>query len=156
MGTRADFYVGRGKDAEWVGSIAFDGYPSGIVPDSEETESVLGMTRHKEEPWPEGGHIFDSSTEEEFRARLERFYLYRTDVTRPAMGWPWPWKTSHTTDYAYAFDAGRVWCSGGTGWFDPREEEPEEGGGRVDFPDMSERANVTLGQRSGMIVLGGP
>jgi hypothetical protein len=29
MGTRADFYVGRGKDAEWLGSVAFDGYPSG-------------------------------------------------------------------------------------------------------------------------------
>lgn len=30
MGTRADFYVGRGESAEWLGSIAWDGYPSGI------------------------------------------------------------------------------------------------------------------------------
>jgi hypothetical protein len=30
MGTRADFYVGRGGQAEWLGSIAWDGYPSGI------------------------------------------------------------------------------------------------------------------------------
>jgi len=29
MGTRADFYVGRGEQAEWLGSIAWDGYPSG-------------------------------------------------------------------------------------------------------------------------------
>ena len=27
MGTRADFYVGRGEKAEWVGSIAMDGVP---------------------------------------------------------------------------------------------------------------------------------
>ena len=27
MGTRADFYVGRGDAAEWIGSIAYDGYP---------------------------------------------------------------------------------------------------------------------------------
>jgi len=26
MGTRADFYVGMGKDAEWLGSVAWDGY----------------------------------------------------------------------------------------------------------------------------------
>lgn len=29
MGTRADFYVGRGVDAQWLGSIAYDGYPDG-------------------------------------------------------------------------------------------------------------------------------
>jgi hypothetical protein len=26
MGTRGDFYVGRGKDAEWIGSIAYDAF----------------------------------------------------------------------------------------------------------------------------------
>lgn len=26
MGTRADFYIGRGPDAEWLGSVAWDGY----------------------------------------------------------------------------------------------------------------------------------
>lgn len=31
MGTIADFYVGRGPKAEWIGSIAWDGYPDGIV-----------------------------------------------------------------------------------------------------------------------------
>jgi hypothetical protein len=30
MGTRADFYVGKGKKSEWIGSIAWDGYPQGI------------------------------------------------------------------------------------------------------------------------------
>ena len=30
MGTRADFYVGRGENAEWLGSIAWDGYPERI------------------------------------------------------------------------------------------------------------------------------
>jgi hypothetical protein len=29
MGTRADFYIGRGKRALWLGSVAFDGYPAG-------------------------------------------------------------------------------------------------------------------------------
>lgn len=30
MGTRADFYVGKGPNAEWLGSTAMDGYPEGI------------------------------------------------------------------------------------------------------------------------------
>ena len=30
MGTRADFYIGKGTDAEWLGSIAWNGYPDGI------------------------------------------------------------------------------------------------------------------------------
>ena len=31
MGTRADLYIGRGTDAEWIGSVAWDGYPSGLA-----------------------------------------------------------------------------------------------------------------------------
>lgn len=30
MGTRADFYVGRDQGANWIGSIAWDGYTNGI------------------------------------------------------------------------------------------------------------------------------
>lgn len=30
MGTRADFYVGTGANAEWLGSIAYDGHPDTI------------------------------------------------------------------------------------------------------------------------------
>jgi hypothetical protein len=30
MGTRADFYIGCGRDSEWIGSIAWDGYPDGL------------------------------------------------------------------------------------------------------------------------------
>lgn len=30
MSTRADFYVGRGAEAEWIGSISWDGYPDGV------------------------------------------------------------------------------------------------------------------------------
>ncbi len=29
MGTRADFYTGRGQTAQWLGSIAWGGYPVG-------------------------------------------------------------------------------------------------------------------------------
>lgn len=162
MGTRADFYVGRGQDAEWIGSIAWDGYPDGITPKEAETEpSYGGRLRHKDGTWPEGAHLFDATTEEEYRVRVERFFQYRDDVTRPADGWPWPWGDSNTTDYAYAFD-GTVWgtCFG-NGWWpahaEPNDEADDEAAHRqpVTFPDMSARKAVTYGPRSGLIVLGG-
>lgn len=135
MGTRADFYVGRGKSAEWIGSIAWDGYPEGI-------------------PQP----LLMTKTEEVFRGLVTDFFKGREDATLPEMGWPWPWENSHLTDFAYAFDGDKVWasCFGG-GWFDPllpREDEPD-GKAKVEFPDMTERQRTTLGKRSGLIILGG-
>lgn len=141
MGTRADFYVGRGADAEWLGSIAWDGYPSGL-----EREGLLNAT-----------------TDEQYRAAVAAELDARDDATTPEMGWPWPWDDSNTTDYAYAFDGGKVHgsCFGGN-WFDAAEardsdgeEREEDGGEPAVFPNMKDRKNVTFGARSGTIIVGG-
>jgi hypothetical protein len=148
MGTRADFYVGRGKDAEWLGSIAMDGYPSGL---SDEDSMQKRAPRSRQ--------LLASTTEQGWRDEVAAFLARREDATRPADGWPWPWDNSGTTDYAYAFDAGKVWgsCFGGE-WFDPLLPEPEDDPteAKVPFPDMSSRKAVTLGPRSGLIVVRGP
>lgn len=133
MGTRADFYVGRGENAEWLGSIGWDGYPSGI------DTTVLAAE--------------DADT---FRASVEEF-LRGHDGIFPREGWPWPWDTSHMTDYAYAFDGGKVYASCfGSAWFDaklePEERTKEKG---AVFPDMSKRKNVQMGPRSGAIIVSG-
>ena len=136
MGTRADFYVGRGAVAEWIGSIAWDGYPKGI--DAE---------------------ILASTEVEQYRGNVTDM-LARADATLPEQGWPWPWEDSRTTDYAYAFDDGQVWASRfGGAWFDPREAEPGDDddtdyGPSAVFPDMSSRQATTFGRRSGLIVFG--
>lgn len=135
MGTRADFYVGRGEGAEWLGSIAWDGYPDGI-----------------------DKAVKQANTEARYRAAVSAFLGPRKDATLPAHGWPWPWETSHTTDYAYAFDDGRVYGSCfGHKWFNAKRPESEEHGDDkpTAFPDMKARMNVTLGQRSGVIVIRG-
>ena len=136
MGTRADFYIGRGNDAEWLGSIAWDGYPRGIA------ESVI-----------------ESTNADEFTSSVKAFLNGRDDATTPEMGWPWPWETSNTTDFAYAFDGDRVHasCFGGN-WFDPRQDDGDgeriDGGEEAIFPDMSSRKNVALGgERSGVIIV---
>lgn len=132
MGTRADFYVGRGEQAEWLGSYPWDGYPQGIEP-----------------------ALLDATTEESFRAAVAEM-LTDEDATRPEHGWPWPWNNSATTDYAYAFDDGKVWASCfGSSWFDPKTEPEDDELERKSavFPDMSARKNATLGPRSGLIVM---
>lgn len=134
MGTRADFYVGRGKSAEWIGSTAWDGYPDGF----------------SDTP------IFGSKTEEEFRANVAAEIGGREDGTKPEMGWPWPWDNSHTTDYSYAFDDGKVWATNwGYRWFDPNEPEPDDINDEAklsEFPDMTDRKKLTMGKRSGVMV----
>ena len=135
MGTRADFYVGRGPDAEWLGSIAFDGYPEG---GSVSRRLVL------------------STTEEDYRRRVSWLLSSKDHATTPDMGWPWPWDDSRVTDYAYAFDGGRVWAHGSE-WFDARKAEPDNDNPVAGvFPDMSARAAVTLGPRSGILIVGVP
>ena len=136
MGTRADFYIGRGEHATWLGSRAWDGYPEGIP------ESVL-----------------KANDVDQYIEAVEAMASERNDWTTPDMGWPWPWDDSATTDYAYAFDGGKVHssCFGG-GWFDPTVEYDADDEERISkdkatFPDMSERKNVAFGRRSGVILI---
>jgi len=49
------------------------------------------------------------------------------DGIRPEQGWRWTWPTSHLTDYAYAFDGGKVDASAGSShWFDPLDRPSED------------------------------
>jgi hypothetical protein len=139
MGTRADFYVGRGPKADWLGSIAWDGYPRAIPATIRRCKSVS-----------------------EYRAAVSKFLDNRDDATFPKDGWPWPWEDSNTTDYAYAFDAGKVWYTGFGKWecaypYRPKNEPDDYDfmRDRFDFPNMKDKQNVALGKRSGLIVVFG-
>src|ERR1041384_2735098 len=83
MGTRADFYVGTGPQAEWLGSVAYDGSPHGAP-----------------------ATVIKKRSETTYRAAvLELLDNPGSDFlpTRPEEGWPWPWEDSRTTDYAYTW-----------------------------------------------------
>ena len=133
MGTRADFYVGRGKDAEWIGSIAWDGYPEGI------DTSVLA-----------------AQDEQRFREAVTLMLSEDKSGMTPKMGWPWPWDDSGMTDYAYMFDGDVLWvsCFGSEAClicdYDPDKEDVPES---EVFPDMSAKSKLTMGPRSGLIVV---
>lgn len=151
MGTRADFYVGRGREAEWLGSIAWDGH--------------------------EVGRIREATSEGNFRTFVAAFLAERDDATLPEAGWPWPWNDSGTTDCVYAWDgpmgSHSVWTVQGypeqewvsyaasEAWQEStRGKEPDEwsdgptaDGGQCVFPDMSARKNVRRDRGSGLIVI---
>jgi hypothetical protein len=134
MGTRADFYVGRGENAEWLGSIAWDGY------------SIAG-------------YIKAAKTEDIYRKAVTQFLSEREDATLPKDGWPWPWEDSCTTDYAYAFDKDKTYTAiFGHKWFPSQEKEPEyddNSGKECKFPNMKDRQKVALGKRSGVMIISG-
>lgn len=96
MGTRADLYVGEGDEAEWLGSVLYDGYPSGI-----------------------DNRVYDASTEAEYRNAVSIFLTSRrADTILPLEGWPGSVKTSADVHYAYSFMDGQVWASHfGRRWF---------------------------------------
>lgn len=146
MGTRADFYVGIGPDAEWIGSQAMDGYISAIP-----------------------GRVIDANDEDDFREQVAAHLSSLSHATWPKDGWPWPWVTSATTDCSYWFHAGVVFSEIGGyliratvdrdgGLTDDERDEPETipGAIRASFPDMTDKQNVTFGHRSGMLTFAGP
>lgn len=144
MGTRADFYLGKGRDAEWLGSIAWDG---------DEIDN----------------QIREAASPEAYRHAVESFLKTRDDATFPKDGWPWPWADSGTTDCSYWFFDDQMWSALGrpdryVPWLEERRvdksddaavERMMEGRELIEFPDMSARKRVTFGKRSGLIVLGG-
>jgi len=146
MGTRADFYIRKEGSMEYLGSIGWDGYPSGVI---EYGEKMLKAT-----------------TEKEFRDELNAFFLKRNDVSVPGLhGWPWPWEDSCTTDYSYVFEGNKVMVSNwGYPLFDPLfdplieqkdEDESEDEERKLEnfWPDMSPYKRVRMDKGSGLIVL---
>lgn len=143
MGTRADFYRELDGKLDWLGSIAWDGYPSGL-PD-----------------------LIGANSEADYLSRVAEL-SERDDWTSPETGWPWPWKTSKTTDCAYVYreECDRVLLSWfGCPWLDARayEEMTEEEGetaraeavyGTPEFQNMEGCSAPAGSERSGVILVG--
>jgi hypothetical protein len=112
--------LGRGKDAEWLGSITNNGFPDRLPP-----------------------MIMNAATEQEYRAGVRSLLELRADSHKPVDGWPWPWDDSTMTDFAYAWD-GQVLgtCFGGP-WMTPNDEPPDEAAyitrGKVVFPRIERK-----------------
>ena len=120
MGSKADFYVGRGIESEWLGSLKWDGLPAGLP------SEILTVT-----------------VEEVYRTEVTTLLSVRGDGVVALEGWPWPWDTSHGTKYAYAFDP-KVNCvmasCYGSSWWVASKDEPDHTTLKrkaAIFPDMA-------------------
>jgi len=132
MGTRADFYIGTGDKAEWLGSIGWDGY---YIAEMKKRPTI--KNDDSEACWA----IKTAKSESVFRDAVAKLLLVRDDATKVADGWPWPWADSTMTDYAYAFVDGKC--------------KIYRYGKGASWPDMTARRNVTYGKRSGLLFYGG-
>lgn len=131
MPNRADFYVGRGVNSVWLGSIGKHGSPDQL-PDA----------------------IKNAIHEEEYALAAIKMIEGRKDGTLPKMGWPWVWTNSLLTNYTYAFDEGKVWGTRfGYAWsdtFDRKEMLGIPAHKQCSFPDMADIQDKALDARSGL------
>jgi len=86
--TKADFYVGYGKSAWWLGSIRKDGMPDRIKDD-----------------------IIYSVTKAQYERRVKAMLIKKTDSILPGDGWPWLWDDSKMTDFSYFYFNEKVHAS---------------------------------------------
>jgi hypothetical protein len=105
MGTRAAFWIGDPRDKEnrqWLGCVAWDGYPSGLPQLSKEVPK----------------------TEKDFRFAIKTIKEERDDFADPKDGgWPFPWTGDiFLTDVTYAFFDGKVQITRFHTGFVPLEE----------------------------------
>jgi hypothetical protein len=90
--TKADFFLGRGRDSVWLGSVGSHGRPEMLNRDS-----LRGL---------------QGSFQESGRAMVRTL----AQGVPPDMGWPW--RNGRKTEYTYAFDDGEIFVSvlGGPGF----------------------------------------
>ena len=168
MGTRADFYIDKSNKPQWIGSIAWDGYSiaeasGGNISPNDIKDRSQEFLEHQIKCCKDGG---------DYESLVNEYLKGRRDGTRKEHGWPWPWNNSKLTDETYLFKDGRVWrmfdhdgnyedastpCK-----FAPIESElHDENGDFIDqpesicviVPNMKELKKVTMGDRSGVIVI---
>jgi hypothetical protein len=117
MSTKTDLYIGRGHDAEWIGSLQGECDPENML---RVPPGRLALTARDEATYRDA--VQDLLT---VWAVEEIGHAYP-----PRTGWPWPWPTSHVSSWIIAYDPDEagvfVTVGGGTRWerIDPRAPRP--------------------------------
>lgn len=102
--TKADFFLGRGDNSVWLGSVGSHGRPE---------------TLNRE--------IVRAESEAAFTIAVGSMVQTLPQGVWPELGWPWRWPNSGQTDYTYVFDDGQIFVSVAVGpWFHLRPWKKEE------------------------------
>lgn len=138
MGTYADFYIGtKPETMEYLGSLFWDGYP-----DNDEIKALFKQC----------------TTKKTYRNEVIKFIGEQEGALADSGGWPFPWNSSETSDWAYTWTKDGIKCSAENRWTDywawiaheekvaelwkssPHEDEPPfpfTNEPDCDFPDMT-------------------
>jgi hypothetical protein len=104
--TKADFFLGRGRDSVWLGSVGSHGRPEML-----------------------NREIVCAGSREAFKRAVGAMVRTLAQGVPPEMGWPW--RNGRTTEYTYAFDDGEIFVSvSGGPWFHLHPWRKEEGVGK--------------------------
>lgn len=110
MGTRSDYYIKKGSEHEWVGSLEFDGdrvaHPKRMKGKTWRLDRELVATIHKARTPKAFRRAVRAFMDHEWNRLIDENYNPTSAVFYPEGGWPWLWPTSATTDYAYVFEDG--------------------------------------------------
>jgi len=88
MGSKADFYIGTGQDAKWIGAVEQDGYPDAIP---------AGILIQVNEI------MFEELVVDFLQSKRPRSF-----ISSEGDKWPWLWADSSLTDYTYMFFNSKV------------------------------------------------
>ena len=88
MGSKADFYIGQGQDAQWIGAVEQDGYPDAIP-----AEILIQVNEI----------MFEELVVDFLQSRRPRSF-----IASEGDKWPWLWEDSNMTDYSYMFFNSKV------------------------------------------------
>lgn len=117
--SKADFYIGRGKNMKWIGSC-IDGFPPCENGRSEITA------------------ICSSKKEKDFIKRVNEMLENKVhEGAKPEDGWPWAYNDSIKTNYIYVFSYNNVKCSCyGSILFNPFKAIKYDKSRLLEWPDM--------------------
>lgn len=91
MSDSADFYVGLGDSAEWLGSVIQDAHPREM-----ELRCLLGSSAE------------DAPTATDYTETTFRDIVGLMADVDPEDGWPWSYPDSGDTDYVYVWNNGSI------------------------------------------------
>ena len=120
MSTRCDFYSGRGKTAQYLGSIGHDAFVEDL------SDYFTGVT-----------------TREQFEGSLAKVFKVYGEIPA-SKGWPWPWNDSSITDTVITFDDGQVWAAHHDGCWAPINDYDNPSDIECVFPDMRSADEATM------------
>ncbi|MFI5593669.1 hypothetical protein ACIA5G_52205 [Amycolatopsis sp. NPDC051758] len=129
MSSYTDFYVGRGENAEWIGSLQGECYPDNFLAVAPRR---LALTTTKALTFRAAVTDTLDVWEDEGLGRA-----YRRES-----GWPWLWCSSHNSSWVITFDPAAeavfVTVGGGVRWhrIDPLDPRFPEGDDPLGPPDI--------------------